>query len=78
MSDNFDNDFIDEYTTRVIPVIRVYISYLKENNDMLDLPEVVAALSSNDRSPGENIKDYIDKGMINIYACSFNQTVKVI
>ena len=78
MSDNFDSDFVDEYSTRVIPVIRVYISYLKENNDMLDIGEVVAALGSNDKSPSENIKDYIDKGMINIYACSFNQTVKVI
>ena len=75
MSDNFDDD---EFTTRVIPVIRVYISYLKENNDLLDIPEAISALSCNDKSPSENIKDYIDRGMINIYACSFNQTVKVI
>jgi hypothetical protein len=79
MSDKFDDeDHIEGYTKRVIPVIRVYISYLQENNDMLELEEVIEALSCNDMSPQENIKSLIDQGMINIYACSFNQTKKVI
>ena len=77
---DFDEDdhHIEGYTKRVIPVIRVYISYLQENNDMLDLAEVIEALSCNDMSPAENIKSYIEQGMVNIYACSFNQVKKVI
>ncbi len=75
---NEEDGHIEGYTKRVIPVIRVYISYLQENNDMLDLEEVIEALSSNNMSPAENIKSYIEQGMVNIYACSFNQTKKVI
>ena len=78
MHNNEDENFIEGYTKRVIPVIRIYISYLQENNDMLDLEEAIEALGSNYKSPQENIKDYIDKGMVNIYACSFNQVKKVI
>jgi hypothetical protein len=78
MNNNEDDNFIEGYTKRVIPVIRVYISYLQEDNNMLDLEEAIEALSSNNMSPAENIKRYIEQGMINIYACSFNQVKKVI
>ena len=63
---------------QVIPVMRVYISFVKENQDMLDIPEAVNLLCQNNQSPSENIKEIIDKGMINIYACCFNNVHKVI
>jgi|LakMenE01Jun11ns_1017448.scaffolds.fasta_scaffold8620790_1 hypothetical protein len=63
---------------QVIPVMRVYISFVKENQDMLDIPDAVNLLCQNNKSPSENIKELIDKGMINIYACCFNNVHKVI
>lgn len=75
MSDNEDNILREE---QVIPVMRIYVSYVKENQDMLDVPEIINLLFQNNKSPSEHIKELIDKGMINIYACCFNQTVKVI
>lgn len=90
MSNNFDDDEdpidyndilgINKHIReeQVIPVMRVYISFVKENQDMLDIPDAVNLLCQNNKSPSENIKELIDKGMINIYACCFNNVHKVI
>jgi predicted peroxiredoxin len=45
---------------------------------MLEIDEIIDALTQDNKSPSENIKDIIDKGMVNIYACTFNETVKVL
>jgi hypothetical protein len=71
-------DVFDKFTQKVQPVVRVYISYVTEGNDMLDIPQTLQALCTDGKSPIENIKDIMDKGMVNIYACSFNNVHKVI
>ncbi len=65
------------YEEEVVPMIRVYISFAKKNNDQLDLDGILSFLSSGD-GPASHIKEMIDKGMINIYACCFDKTVKVL
>lgn len=62
----------------VIPYLRIYISVGKENHDMLDIDEIIQVLTQDGKSPSENIKDMMDNGMVNIYATSFNQVVKVL
>jgi hypothetical protein len=62
----------------VIPYVRIYITVGKANHDMLEIDEIIDALTQDNKSPSENIKDIIDKGMVNIYACTFNETVKVL
>lgn len=66
-----------EYETPVIPTVRVYISYTKQNHDQCDIPEVVDALTRK-MSPQNALIDLIDRGMVNIYACCFNNVHKVI
>jgi len=65
------------YEEEVLPFIRIYISYGKKNNDMLDLEQVVSFLSQDD-GPASHIKDLIDKGMFNLYACCFDKVTKVL
>jgi len=73
-----DDDIIEIAEEGVIPYVRIYISVGKQNHDMLDIHEIMQVLTQDGKSPSENIKDIIDKGMVNIYATSFNQCVKVL
>lgn len=73
-----DNTEYEQITEQIFPFLRVYISAGLENHDLLDTEEVVDFLTSSDKSVNETIKDLIDKGMLNVYACSFNNCVKVI
>lgn len=63
---------------KVIPYIRVYISVGKENHDMLTVDQISSLLQQDCASPVENIKSYMDKGMVNIYACEYDKVMKII
>lgn len=76
MEEDIDNDF-DGYTEEIMPFLRIYISAGKEDHDLLEIEDVVQFLTSENRSINETIKHLIDNGMANIYACSFNKTMKV-
>ena len=65
------------YEEEVLPFIRVYISYGKKNNDMLDLEQVLSFLSQGN-GPASHIIELIDKGMFNLYACCFDKVTKVL
>lgn len=65
------------YEEEVIPLIRVYISYGKKNNDQLELEQVVSFLSQ-DGGPASHVKELIDKGIFNLYACCFDKVMKVL
>lgn len=73
-----DDDIIEIAEEGVIPYVRIYISVGKQNHDMLEIHEIMQVLTQDGKSPTENIKDMMDKGMVNIYATSFNTTVKVL
>jgi hypothetical protein len=78
MHDEIDDEEDDGYTQSLMPFLRIYLSAGRENHDMLDIDEIVRFLSSENRSISETIKQLIDKGMVNVYACSFNDTLKVL
>jgi hypothetical protein len=71
------NDEDKDYQEEVLPFIRVYISYGKKNNDLLELEQVLSFLSQ-DGGPANHIKDLIDKGMFNLYACCYDKVTKVL
>ena len=73
-----EDDKFEDKIEKVIPFMRIYISAGLENHDMLDCEEVAMFLSSDGKSINETIKDLLDKGMVNVYACSFADFVKVI
>ena len=73
-----DNDDYFNTTEEIMPFIRIYLSAGRENHDMLDVDEIVDFLSSENKSISETIKQLIDKGIVNVYACSFNETIKVL
>ena len=73
-----EEDFIELAEEGVIPYLRIYISVGKQNHDMLEIHEILQVLTQDGKSPSENIKDMMDNGMVNIYATSFNQVVKVL
>jgi hypothetical protein len=75
--DEFEEDDLDSITEIIIPFLRIYISAGREDHDLLDVEEVVDWLTSDNKSINETIKELIDKGMLNVYACSFNRSVKV-
>jgi hypothetical protein len=78
-NEEYENDEIySGITEKVIPFIRIYISAGLENHDMLDVEDVIDFLTSNNLSINDTIKNIIDKGMVNVYACSFNKVVKVL
>lgn len=64
-------------TEGVIPYVRIYLSFGKQNHDMLELPEIMNLLTQ-DGSPTEKIKEFLDNGMVNIYACNFNTVAKIL
>jgi hypothetical protein len=75
--EDFEEDDLDSITEIIMPFLRIYISAGKEDHDLLDVDEVVDWLTSENKSINETIKELIDKGMLNVYACSFNRSVKV-
>ena len=75
--EEFEEDDLDSITESIMPFLRIYISAGREDHDLLDVEEVVDWLTSDNKSINETIKELIDKGMLNVYACSFNRSVKV-
>lgn len=75
MDEEEGSDVIEE---AVIPYIRIYIAAGKPNHDMLNIDEILNMLTQDGKSPSENIKDIIDKGMVNIFATSYSATVKIL
>jgi hypothetical protein len=75
--EEFEEDDLDSITEIIMPFLRIYISAGREDHDLLDVEEVVDWLTSDNKSINETIKELIDKGMLNVYACSFNRSVKV-
>lgn len=73
-----DDELYEGITESIMPFLRIYVSAGKENHDMLDVDELVIWLTSENRSISETIKSCIDQGMLNVYACSFNETIKVL
>ena len=73
----FEEDDLDSITEIIMPFLRIYISAGREDHDLLDVEEVLDWLTSDNKSINETIKELIDKGMLNVYACSFNRSVKV-
>lgn len=72
-----EEEELDTYTETIMPFIRIYVSAGKEDHDLLEVEDVVDFLTSEQRSISDTIKDLIDQGILNVYACSFNQTMKV-
>lgn len=72
-----DDDF-DGVTESLMPFLRIYVSGGRQNHDLLDVEEIVNFLTSENRSVNETVKYLIDQGMANVYASSFNRTVKVL
>lgn len=77
MDEEIDDEEFEGYIDNIMPFLRIYVSAGRENHDMLELEEMVDFLTSEKRSINETIKDLIDKGMLNVYVCSFNRTMKV-
>lgn len=78
-NEEYENDEIySGITEKIIPFIRIYISAGLEDHDLLEVEDVVDFLTSNNMSINDTIKNIIDKGMVNVYACSFNKVVKVL
>ena len=78
-NEEYENDEIySGITEKVIPFIRIYISAGLEDHDLLEIEDVIDFLTSNNLSINDTIKNIIDKGMVNVYACSFNKVVKVL
>ena len=75
--EEFEDDTIDGYTDSIMPFLRIYVSAGREDHDLLEIEEVVEFLTSEKRSINDTIKELMDKGMANVYACSFNRTLKV-
>lgn len=73
-----EEDEIISYTTDIMPFLRIYVSAGTEDHDLLDIEEIIEWLSSENSSISETIKDLLDKGLVNVYACSFNRTLKVL
>lgn len=67
-----------EITERVIPYLRIYMSVGKENHDLLSIEEMIDLLSQDSASPNEKIKEFLDKGIVNIFVCSYDKIAKVI
>jgi DNA replication protein DnaD len=72
-----DDDLYEGITETIMPFLRIYVSAGREDHDMLEVEDVVDFLTSENRSVNDTIKNLIDKGMLNVYACSFNRTMKV-
>lgn len=75
-----DNNEIEEVEIgeQVIPYIKILISVGRENHDMLAIPEISNLLTQDGASPTENIKRFLDKGMVNIYACEYDKVAKIL
>jgi hypothetical protein len=75
-----NNDGIEEIHIgeAVVPYIRILISVGRENHDMLTIPQISNLLTQDGASPTENIKQFMDKGMVNIYACEYDKVAKIL
>jgi hypothetical protein len=72
--EEFDNN---TFVEPIIPFLRIYISIGQENHDMLEIEEIATFLTSDNKSINETIKDLLDRGIVNVYACSFGEVAKV-
>ena len=75
MDDNIEEIEIGE---KVVPYIKILISVGRENHDMLTIPEISLLLTQDGASPTENVKQFLDKGMVNIYACEYDKVAKIL
>lgn len=75
MDDNIEEIAIGE---KVVPYIKILISVGRENHDMLTLLEISNLLTQDGASPTENIKEFMNKGMVNIYACEYDKVAKIL
>jgi hypothetical protein len=75
MDDNIEEIEIGE---KVVPYIKILISVGRENHDMLTIPEISNLLTQDGASPTENIKEFMNKGMVNIYACEYDKVAKIL
>ena len=75
MDDNIEEIAIGE---KVVPYIKILISVGRENHDMLTIPEISLLLTQDGASPTENVKQFLDKGMVNIYACEYDKVAKIL
>lgn len=75
MDDNTEEIEIGE---KVVPYIKILISVGRENHDMLTIPEISLLLTQDGASPTENVKQFLDKGMVNIYACEYDKVAKIL
>ena len=67
-----------EIGEKVVPYIKIMISVGRENHDMLTIPEISNLLTQDGASPCQNIKNFMDKGMVNIYACEYDKVAKIL
>ena len=75
MDDNIEEI---EIGVEVVPYIKILISVGRENHDMLTLLEISNLLTQDGASPTENIKEFMNKGMVNIYACEYDKVAKIL
>ena len=75
MDENIEEIAIGE---KVVPYIKILISVGRENHDMLTIPEISNLLTQDGASPTENIKEFMNKGMVNIYACEYDKVAKIL
>jgi hypothetical protein len=75
MDDNIEEIEIGE---KVVPYIKILISVGRENHDLLTIPEISNLLTQDGASPTENIKEFMNKGMVNIYACEYDKVAKIL
>jgi hypothetical protein len=82
MEDNIDdmNDDIEEIVIgeQVVPYIKILISVGRANHDMLTIPEISNLLTQDGASPTQNVKQFMDKGFVNIYACEYDKVAKIL
>ena len=75
-----DDDDIEEIEIgeQVVPYIKILISVGRKNHDMLSIPEISNLLTQDGASPTQNIKNFMDQGFVNIYACEYDKVAKIL
>lgn len=77
-NDYEDDEIYDGMTEHIMPFLRIYVSAGKKDHDLLDLDELINWMTSENKSINDTIKELLDQGMVNVYACSFHRTMKVL
>lgn len=64
------------FDVQVFPSMRVYLNCYTEDHDQLELDEFMDLVEQ--KGIAEFIRDLIDKGILNVYYCCFNERFKVL